>query len=317
MKPALAVLGIDFGATNVKLAAFDAGGNAILQRVEASSVEQGPDATVLKLAEIARRAIDDASQLGYAVEAIGVGVCAPVAHPQGEIVESSVLPGWRNVPVAEPLRASLGLPVAVENDSNVAVLGEWWRGSAQNASVVAGLTLGTGIGGGLVVEGRIFRGSSGFAAEFGHISVADGPDCPCRGRGCLGRVASITATLDRYREMAGASGLPAGNISELAELAAGGNSAACEAVAISANYLAKAALTIANCLNPDVFVLAGGMASSLGGRLLDPVREKIHLGAYRCIVESVRVVSASLGIYSGCYGAAWLALSRLGAPTRG
>jgi glucokinase len=209
------VLGIDFGATNLKALLLDPTGRVRARYSEPSEPAQGPVATLGRVIALVRRAREKSLLEGFRLEGVGVGVCGPVDHRAGELVESPVLPGWHPVRVQEVIAHATGLPVHVDNDANLAVLGEWWLGAGNRSSVVAGLTLGTGIGGGLVIDGRVFRGSIGFGAEFGHVQVADSPACPCGGTGCLGRVASGTATLERYRAKTGAATLLGGGVLEL------------------------------------------------------------------------------------------------------
>ncbi len=303
-----AVLGIDLGATNIKAAVFDETGQAHGQTQVPSEVGQGPLPAMQRVAELVERGRQGAKAAGLVVRAVGIGVCGPVRHADGILVESSVLPGWHEVPVAALVSRAVGLPVHLENDANAAILGEWWQGAGRQRSVVAGITLGTGVGGGLVVNGQVYRGATGFGAEFGHIQVAAGPGCPCGGTGCLGRVASATATVERYAQTVGNPQACPDGVRELAQKAASGDHAAQEAIATSAAHIARAALTLANCLNPDVFVLAGGMAM-LGEPLLSPIRSLLATSTYAGIGRSIEVSCACLGMYSGCYGAAWLALS--------
>lgn len=269
---------------------------------------RGPEATLKSIVDVVRHARKDADSAGLQLTDIGIGVCGPVNHIKGEIVESPLLPGWKSVPVRDVIQEGTELPVRLDNDANLAVLGEWWLGAGARSTVVAGLTLGTGVGGGLIMNGRIYRGAFGFGAEFGHISVAPDPPCPCGGRGCLGRVASATDTLLRYRELAGIKATPVKDLLELRKLAENKDHLAIESIAVSADYLAKAILILIYCLNPDVFVLAGGMAL-LGNILLDPIRESIRSSTFKIVGESTRIVAAALGLYSGCFGSSWLALS--------
>lgn len=307
------VLGIDFGATNLKALLVDSEGKEYQRFKEDSKPEDGPDETLNRIVELVKRAKKKANSAGLQLTGIGIGVCGPVNHSKGEIVESPILPGWRNVPVKEVIEKEAHLPVQIDNDANLAVLGEWWKGAGDRRAVVAGLTLGTGVGGGLVINGRIYRGGMGFGAEFGHISVAPDPPCPCRGRGCLGRVASATATLrwynDKYKELAGKEAAPVIDIRKLAERAEKGDDLARESIEVSANYLAKGILTIINFLNPNIFVLAGGMALLKDDLLLNRIREFVRSSTFEMIGENTPIVSAELGIHSGCYGSAKLALS--------
>jgi glucokinase len=302
------VLGVDFGATNLKALLVDVEGHVYQSFIEPSESSHGPEAALNRIVKLIKRAGKYADSSGLKITDVGIGVCGPVNHLKGEIIESPVLPDWKNVPVAEVIHKEIGLPIHLDNDANLAILGEWWLGAGGRNNVVAGLTLGTGIGGGLIINGSIYRGSFGFGAEFGHISVADAPACPCGGKGCLGRVASATGTLIRYERLAGINTGLINGVLELAKLAESGDDLANEAIEVSASYLAKAILILINCLNPHVFIIAGGMAL-LGDLLLGPIRQYVLSSTFQRVGESTHITAATLGIYSGSFGSAWLALS--------
>jgi glucokinase len=307
--PRLAVLGVDFGATNLKALIVNENGRKIEECLEPSEPERGPENTLGRIIDLINRARQKALSANYRIIRVGMGVCGPVDPSTGELVESPVLPGWKHVPVARTVEAAIGIPFYIDNDANVAILGEWWQGCGKRTPVVAGLTIGTGVGGGLVINGQIYRGAMGFGGEFGHIQVAKEPPCPCGGRGCLGRVASATATIARYLELSGAKASPVNGMQDVGRLAEAGDGAAIEAIAVSANYLAKAALCLVNFLNPNVLVFTGGMAL-LGKMLLDPIRDTIRTSTFKMVRENTQIACGSLDIYSGCFGAAWLALSK-------
>jgi glucokinase len=303
------VLGVDFGATNLKALIIDRDGKKLEEFIEPSEPQRGPEATLRRIADLIKRAQNSAVAANLQIIGVGIGACGPIDHSKGILVESPVLPGWKNVAITRKVGEAIGIPIFLENDANVAILGEWWQGSGERNAVVAGLTLGTGIGGGLVINGRIYRGARGFGGEFGHIQVADHPHCPCGGQGCLGRVASATATVQRYLHLSGSKGSLTDGVLEVGKLAEEGDRAAQKAIAVSANYLAKAAIILVNCLNPNVLIFTGGMAS-LGEKLLAPIRKIVRTSTFRTLGENTHLTTGSLGIYSGCFGAAWLALSK-------
>jgi glucokinase len=304
-----AFLGVDFGATNLKALIVNENGRIIEKYLEPSEPARGPEKTLARIIELVNRARQMALSANYRIIRVGMGVCGPVDHSSGELVESPVLPGWRHIPIAQTVEEALDIPFYIENDANAAILGEWWQGCGQRKAVVAGLTLGTGVGGGLVINGRIYRGAMGFGGEFGHIQVAEEPPCPCGNRGCLGRVASASATMARYLELSGTAVAPLNGMRDVGKLAQKGDRAAIEAIAVSADYLAKAALSLVNFLNPDVLVFTGGMAL-LGKTLLTPIRNKIRTSTFKMVSENTQIACGSLDIYSGCFGAACLAFTK-------
>ena len=308
-KPA-AFLGIDFGATKLKAVVTDRSGRALAKVVQQSIVEEGQSATLARLGIFTRRVTARIEGCGYRIVAAGVGACGLVDYANGVLIQSVVLPGWHSAPLAKVVSESLGVPTAIENDANLAILGEWWRGAARGHRVVAGLTLGTGIGGGLIIDGEVYRGGSGYGTEFGHIQVAGAsPRCGCGNTGCLGRVASATATLQRYNGSLRPKQPAIMDIRELIEAARDGNRRAEGCLAQSVHYLAKASLILINCLNPNCFVFTGGMAM-LGNGLLRSVRSRLDGRTYDDIARTTQLATARLGIHSGSYGAAYLALSR-------
>ena len=251
------------------------------------------------MVEIVRRA-----RAAHTFGAIGLGICGPVDHDAGMLVESPILPGWSNVPVVATILDQVDLPVVLENDASCAMLGEWWLGAGERKRVVAGLTLGTGIGGGLVLDGEIFRGATGWGAELGHVALADEPVCPCGGRGCLNALASVTATLDRYRELAGQD---AKDFEDLLRRSETGDAHATEALSASVDYLVMAVRSLINVLNPAVFVLAGGMAQ-WGDPLASAIQRRLSGTTFPGLDDTpVRV--ARLGLHAGAIGAARLAQS--------
>jgi predicted NBD/HSP70 family sugar kinase len=214
-----------------------------------------------------------------------------------------MLRGWKDVPVRDLIAAASGLPTVVENDATCAVFGEAAIGAGRGRSVVAGFTLGTGIGGGLVVDGRPFRGATGMAGEFGHVAVADAPDCPCGSRGCLHMLASASATVDRYESMTGDRGVD--DVAAVIGKAAAGDSQAMAVLDVTLDYLSRGVRAVINVLNPDLVVLCGGMAQC-GVPLEDRVRSRLEGTVFRSASQTA-IRSALLGLHSGAVGAALLA----------
>lgn len=296
-----ALLGVDLGGTLIKAVVASPTGQVHHRLMERSDVESGPEATLARVIDLARR-----MGAQYPFEAVGLGICGPVDHAAGLLVESPILPGWSDVPVAAAIKDQLHTPVCLENDAACAMLGEWWLGAGERKDVVAGLTLGTGIGGGLVLNGRIFRGATGLAAEFGHISLAADPPCPCGGNGCLNVLASVTATIARYKELGGAE---IGGFEELLRRSLSDDALAVEALMASVAYITRAVRSLVNVLDPDVFVMAGGMAQ-WGDTLATLVQQGLLASTFSGLDRTpVRV--ARLGMFSGALGAVHLASTSL------
>jgi glucokinase len=220
-------------------------------------------------------------------------IAGAIRPDTGELTQSPNLQRWEGFPLAERLDCRL------LNDANGAVLGEAWTGALAGARSAVLLTLGTGVGGGILLDGRLWLGATGSAAEVGHIVVEpDGPPCGCGGRGCLEALASAAAVA----AMAGTE-----NAEAAAAAARAGDDRAIAAFDRAARSLGIAMASLANVLNPEAFCLGGGMAAAFD--LLEPgIREEIAARAFRLAQESLRVVPATLGDQAGLLGAAYHAL---------
>ncbi len=293
------VLGVDLGGTNLKAAVVESDGRIVATASESSFVAEGPEAAVSRMAALVEK-------LGreHDFDAVGAAVCAPIEKGSGCIAKSASLPGWVDVPVRDLLEGHLAMPVVLENDAASAILAEWWLGAGDGKPVVAGLTLGTGVGGGLVIDGRIFSGSDGLAGEFGHISLADAPECPCGSAGCLGRLAGGTATGARYERLSGEQPV---RTDEIIRRASNGDTAAQEALTTTVGYLVRGVRTLVNLLNPDVFVLCGGLASGWGDPLAQAIQAGLKDSTFPGLDETPIRIS-QLGTFAGAIGAARLAL---------
>jgi glucokinase len=251
---------------------------------------------------------------------IGIGFGGPVDQKRGTVVDSHHVPGWTDFPLRDTVALELGAPVVLENDANAAALGEARFGAGRGHHSVLYVNVGTGIGAGIVLDGRIYGGTHGMAGEIGHVTVApDGPQCDCGKRGCLEALASGRSIGRRARERAAeypvaAAALVAragGQIDAVGSThvfaaAAAGDSFAGEVVADTARHLGLALGNASNLLDPDVIVIGGGVAAA-GPLLFDPLRRAL---ASHCMpgLPVPAVVPAALGYDAGVLGALALAL---------
>jgi glucokinase len=316
------VIGVDLGGTKLLAGAVDPALNVHHRATRTSrGVDQAGvlDAVVGAIGEV-RDAIEGASG---SVEAVGIGIPCLIDQERGMAVMAVNLP-LAHLPFRAVMGERVGLPVFVDNDANAAMLAEWRFGAASGARDAALLTLGTGIGGGLVVGSKLQRGSQGAGAELGHMVVqADGPACQgnCPNRGCLEAMCSGTALAREARRIARerpASGLGRAlaegrEISGalVTELAHDGDVAAIDALALCGSWLGVGIANLVNMLNPDVVVIGGGVVAA-GELLLAPAREVVAARALSPSKEHVRVVAARFGAESGMLGAAALALDAIG-----
>ncbi|MHB8577905.1 MAG: ROK family protein [Dehalococcoidia bacterium] len=247
---------------------------------------------------------------------VGVAAAGPIDAATGELSEAPNLPGWKDVLLSRVLGRRLGLSVLLENDANAAGLGEHVYGAGRGSRDMVYITVSTGIGGGLILDGKLYRGITGGAGEIGHmVLLHGGPLCGCGRRGCLEALASGSALA---RE--GASAVAAGRSPALARIAASGEAVSSEHVsraadegdeaaaailAQAAEYLGVGLMNVVHLFNPEVIVIGGG-ASKIGPRFLDPAIAYMRAHAFPTMVAPVRVLPAQKGDNAGVFGAAAL-----------
>jgi len=300
-------VGIDLGGTNLKLGLASAEGELFRRLSVPTGADEGPDPVMARMAEAVRRLAEEAGLALDDLAAVGVGAPGPLDCQAGIIHFAPNLPGWINVPVRDTLQEALGRTVVLENDANAAAYGEFRVGAARDVRSMFILTLGTGVGGGIVHEGRLVRGATDTAAELGHVIVAHGGRlCGCGNRGCLEAYASATAVVERFRQEAGVSDLarrPRLEAKDVFEAAAAGDRAAARIVSETAEYLAVGIASILHVLNPEMVVLTGGMMGS-GEAFLEEIRGHVRRLAFPSAWEACRLCSSRLGGDAGILGSA-------------
>ncbi len=292
----MAAIGVDLGGTKIRAGRVATDG-AITGELEVATDDSSPDAILDQIVALVR-----ALSAGEPIP-VGVGLPGTVDQRSDTLVQAANLPLW-NVPVRARLAAALGVPVSIDNDANCAALGEHRFGAARGTAYSVMLTLGTGVGGGVVVDGALYRGARGTGAELGHTVVAlNGRPCQgsCRGRGHLEAYCSGTAlTL-----AASAHGL--GDAHAVVALAAEGNVVALRLLADVADALGAGLVTFANAFNPEIFVIGGGLGEAASSFLLDAVTVILRAESLAPNGD-VPVVAARLGNDAGMVGAAALVL---------
>jgi glucokinase len=303
-------LGIDIGGTNLKAAIVSSEGTVAAFDVAPWSAGE-PEEAVALLADRGRRLVAGARP--RALSACGCGCAGLVDSGRGVVHASPNLSAWHDVELATMLEEALGLRVVVENDANAAAYGEFVVGAAKGAANVVLLTLGTGVGGGIVLDGRLYRGSHGGAGEVGHMAVTlDGPPCPCGSAGCIERLVNAESIVRRAVSLIEAgrvSSLDAGpstTAKDVGDAAQAGDGVAVEAVAATGRILGIGLANLVRLLDPDVIVVGGGVAE-IGEPLLAPARAELERRIASYHASTVRVVPAALGETAGVVGAALLA----------
>ncbi|MFO0552038.1 MAG: ROK family protein [Polyangiaceae bacterium] len=313
-------IGVDLGGTSVRVAAIDDEG-ALLERFAAPSRAGTPD----EVLDVACRAIDELAKLhsGATRPLVGVGVAGILDASSGVLVEAPSLPGWSGLDVRAALEHRLEKRFVMDNDANLGALGEAWCGAARGADNVCMLTLGTGIGGGWIHEGRPFRGMTGMAAEFGHMTVQrEGLPCRCGGRGCLEQYASASA-VERMARATPAltealADAPSGGVARhVHTLALRGISEARRIFEEVGAALGVGLAALVNALNLPIYVVGGGLSAAwemFAPALFRELRERSFV--YRAtepreglaLARTTRIVPASFPADAGLFGAARLAL---------
>lgn len=312
-------MGIDLGGTKILAAVVDGNGAIVGMAKKKTKAELGPDAVVKRIVDTATDAVTAAKTSMKSIVGVGIGAPAPVDYETGVVYSAPNLPGWDEIPLGARLQAEFGVPVLVDNDVNLGTLGEWSRGAGRGCLHMVGIFVGTGVGGGIVIDGKLHRGKRYAAGEVGHMIVQpDGPLCSCGRRGCLEAFASRTAIERVVR-----ASLAEGRLSILTDLLAAekdrltsgvikqalqaGDSLMLEAVGQAQFYLGLLAANLVNALDPEMLVFGGGVVEALGDAFLQPIRETA-LAYYlqQRGADQISIVPAQLGDHAGVLGGAAL-----------
>jgi len=315
------VLALDIGGTKLAAGVIAPTGEALGEDRDTTDPAASPAEILEALFELGEASIGRAGVKWRELGAVGVSFGGPVDYPQGRTVTCHHLPGWEGVPLRDWVAERAGLPVVMDNDANAAALGEATFGAARGCEHVLYLTVSTGIGGGLVLGGRVYRGANSMAGEIGHTLVApDGPECTCGRRGCLEAVAAgpgIARAAREAIESGEASALqdvPAEELTakHVAE-AAPSDALAARVMAQAGEYLGLGISAAVNLINPQIVVIGGGVAEA-GEILLGPVRESVQRHAVPESVRDLRIATGELRERGGLLGAAALALTETTQP---
>lgn len=310
-------IGVDLGGTNLRVAAVDSDGRVLERRQLPAEVRSGPTPVINALSDAVMELRERFAVGGAKLVGVGVGVPGIIFLSTGLLKKSPNLPGWEDIPVKEEIERRIGTKVYLENDANAAALGEAWAGAARNVRHLCLLTLGTGVGGGIIINGRILHGFAGMAAEVGHMTVEpQGALCGCGNHGCLEQYASATAIVRMAREAVagerseGLRALERENrltSKRIYEAACGGDPMAKEIFVAMGRALGVGIATLINVLNPALVVLGGGVAAAwdaFAPAMFDELPRRCYI--HREI--PVRIERAQLGNDAGLVGAAYLAI---------
>lgn len=308
-------VGFDLGGTKMLSAVYDENFSLLGKKRKATRGHEGSDAGVERVSGVISRALEEAEVSSKRIAGIGIGAPGPLDVIDGVVLDTPNL-GWKDVPLRRELEKRFDCPVVLLNDVDAGVYGESRFGIARDARCVVGLFPGTGIGGGCVIDGEIFRGSRLSCFEVGHMRVVpDGPRCGCGRRGCLEAVASrliISAQAAAAAYRGQAPHLKAEIGTDVSDIKSGalsasikaGDSAVEDIVRAAARHLGTAAGSLVNLLNPDVILLGGGLVEALPELYSEVVITAAQKRAMACYRDTFQVKVASLGDYASVQGAA-------------
>ncbi len=312
------LVGIDLGGTTIKMAFINYYGE-IVEKWEIPTDKTGKEITT----DIAKAIDTKLEELGYPkskLSGIGMGAPGPVNLESGLIYETVNL-GWKDYPLRDHLEMETGLPAVIDNDANIAAIGEMWKGAGDGAKDLICVTLGTGVGGGLIANGEVIHGVNGAGGEIGHITVVPegGAPCNCGKNGCIETIASATGIVRVAKEKLAStdkeSVLHKLNQSELTskdvfDALGQGDEVAEEIIDYVTYHLGLMLANISNGLNPEKIVIGGGV-SKAGDQLINKVEHYFKRFAFPRVGDAATIAIATLGNDAGVIGGAWLAKTKL------
>jgi len=320
------IIGVDLGATNIISLLVSLNGEVIARDTRKTMGENGKERTISQIVNSARNVIGEGERSGIFSKSIlgmGIGGPGPLNSDGGVIHIAPNIPGWINTYLVKELEDELKLNVFLENDANAAALGEWWLGAGRDVDNLVLLTLGTGVGGGIIIDGEVLHGARHTAGEIGHTIIREGGLlCSCGNRGCLEAYVSARAVVKRtltaiYRgEETLLTDLVKNKLEDITcklvyDTAREGDSLCKQVVEETGRYLGIGIANIVNLINPEMVILGGGMAKA-EDLIFEPVRKYVREHAFTAAMEGVEVVPAALGVNAGAIGAVAYVLKKKG-----
>ena len=313
-------IGVDLGGTNMRGILVDAKGVIINQLKCRSQVKRGKEIAINKLLDLIQKLIAQSVSLGHLI-GIGVGAPGPLDVKKGIIHFAPNLPGWKEVYLKKILKEKFNMKVVLENDANAAAWGERCFGAGKGINNLVCFTLGTGIGGGIIIDGKIYHGNNFVSAEFGHMTVnKDGPLCNCGNRGCLEAYSSATGIRNRIKDKI-KKGITSQfftnidnylnesvSLKSIFETARMGDDLTKNIVEDAITYLGIAMANIANLLNPEMIIVTGGISRE-GENLMIPLKKVVKKRTLSSNYQFLKIVTGELGDFAGALGAAALLFS--------
>ena len=307
------VIGVDLGGTKISTAISTLDGKIVSQTVIPTNAIDGEEPVLRRILQTIEEVLDLAQVTPEEVQAIGIGSPGPLDAKNGTIITTPNLP-FRNYNVVAPIKEKFGTPVYLDNDANVAAIGEFMFGAGKGKQNIVYFTVSTGVGGGAVLNGQAYRGNTSNALEIGHMTVnAHGPRCNCGNIGCLEAIASGTAIGKKGREAVLTKvETSLRNYQEITSYevfveAKKGDEVAKEIVDNAMNYLGIGVANAISIFDPEMVIIGGGV-SKVGDILFDTVRKVVNKRCFKSMAEACEIVPAGLGVDAGVVGAVALAI---------
>ena len=314
-KHELPVLAIDLGGTKVLTAIISNQGQVMAKERCLTLADEGPEAVINRILSAIDHLLSQRKINLSQLDSISIAAAGAMDFEKGLITLSPHLPRWHDVPLRDIVKEKYKVNTFLINEASAAALGEHYFGAGRGINNLILLTVGTGIGGGIIINGKLYSGASGSAGEIGHMTIDDnGPRCSCGNTGCLETLVSGTAVTKeaikriRQGERSSIAEIVGGKVenitAEKVSLAAqDGDSLALEVILKAATYLGVGLVNLVNIFNPEMIIIGGGMAK-MGDLLLNPARQVVRERAFQLPAQAVRIVSAQLGDDAGVLGAA-------------
>jgi len=314
------VLGLDLGGTNMVGAALTIEGELVAKSKMPTEASGGLEHVLGRMSKCLLDVLEKSARKQEDVLAAGVGAPGPLNQQTGVVYTPPNLPGWKDVPLADELHKRLNVRAFIENDANCAAYGENWLGAGRDFKDLICLTLGTGVGGGIILDNELVRGVDGTAGEIGHLIIeTEGRKCNCGSHGCLEQYGSATGIVTTARQIIeqGEKTVLTEMVPDLTKLTAKDVSVAMEqgdevarrVITQTGEFLGVGIASLVNLLNPQVVVLCGGVIAA-GEALFEPIRQTVKKRAFEVPGKRARIVPSVLGDDAGVIGAAGVALSR-------
>jgi glucokinase len=313
------VVGVDLGGTKILAGVFDHSLDCIGTAKLSTKSQRGVDKVVERIARCVQDAVDEADLTSKQIAGVGIGAPGAVDFGSGTVIFAPNMEGWKDVPLKKELEKTLGVPVFVENDCNISTLGVYVAELKSKPRSLVGIFVGTGIGGGLIVNGELYSGCGHTAGEIGHMVVeVNGPKCGCGNKGCFEAVASRTAIFQQIKagvkdgqktiltEMLG-NDLEDLRSGDLRKAMRRGDKFVDRIIEGASEYIGIATANLINILNPEVVVLGGGVIEALADEMMSVIVETAKDYAMPGTLKGVEIIASKLGDNAGITGAAVLA----------